>query len=283
MPNIVHYVILDRRPLARYTYLSMLTVLHQVNPTALHIHCLHEPHGEHWQALQRSPYAPRLHVTRVQEPITLFARPPPSKLAHKSDIVRMGVLQRVGGIYLDTDIIVLRSLDPLRNASLSMAMQTSKNFCNGLILAHRDSRFLRAWVEGFRHADFETCWDCHSVEYPSRLVKNMSHEVQVLPIESFYDPSFSKGDIRELFMENDAKPARMQPPYVGITHWDKVPIPYTKYGQHLWHSIPLAARYLRAHTFQHICNSTSMYNAMLRYALRGSPFLTAQCPDLPTS
>ena len=129
----------------------------------------------------------------------------------------MEILQKLGGIYMDTDIIVLRSFDALRNASLTMAMQTNKNFCNGLILAHRDSPFLKAWIEGFREANFETCWDCHSVVYPSKLVKNMTNkgDIQILPIESFYDPSFSRGDIHELFKLNGKKPPRMRPPYIG--------------------------------------------------------------------
>ena len=283
IPNIVHLIVLDKRPLPRYTYLSILTIFNQINPVTLYYHCIHNPHGEFWESLAGSSYSPRIQVTKVKEPISLFSRPPPSKLAHKSDIVRMDILQTMGGIYLDTDIIILRSLDPLRNASLSMGMQTVKNFCNGLILAHKGSPFLRAWLEGFRTADFEKCWDCHSVVYPSQLAKNMSNDVNVLPIESFYDPSFSKGDIHELFMENTRKPPRMRPPYIGMTVWDKVPIPYTKYGQHLWHSIPVATRYLRSHSFRDICNSTSMYNEMLRYALHGSPFLKSHCPLLSLS
>lgn len=283
VPNIVHLIVLDKRPLSRYTYLSILTIFHQINPLALYFHCIHNPHGEFWEALLRSSYASRMQVTKVKQPISLFSIPSPSNLAHKSDIVRMNILQTMGGIYLDTDVIVLRSFDPLRHASLSIGRQTIQNFCNGVIIAHNSSLFLRAWLEGFRTADFEKCWDCHSVVYPSRLAKNMTKDVNVIPIEGFYDPSFSKGDIHELFMENTGKPARMRPPYIGTTVWDMKPIPYTKYGQHLWHSVPVATRYLRAHSFLDICNSTSMYNEMLRYALRGSPFLKTHCPLLPPS
>ena len=228
VPNIVHIIILDKKPLARYTYLSILTIFHQIDPWTLYIHCIHSPHGEYWSMLMESSYAPRIKERKVLEPISIFGKPPPSKLAHKSDIVRMEILQKLGGIYIDTDIIVLRSFDALRNASLTMAMQTNKNLCNGLILAHRDSTFLKAWMEGFRQANFETCWDCHSVVYPSKLMKNMTNkaDLQILPIESFYDPSFSRGDIHELFKTNGKKPPRMRPPYIGMQSYPlSFPIP----------------------------------------------------------
>ena len=130
----------------------------------------------------------------------------------------------MGGIYLDSDVLVLRSFDDLRNTSLVVGLQTDPDvseICNGIILASKDSPFLKAWYNLYRTAKFEECWDCHSVKLPSQLLKTQTHlyanNTRVLPIEAFYDPSFSRSDARELFVENkDPKYIlRLNPPYEG--------------------------------------------------------------------
>jgi len=266
IPNIVHMIKLDDRPLTQYTFLGILTIFSKIKPKILFLHSIYEPHGHFWSLLV-SEYADRLFIMKINEPISIFSHLPKAKdYAHKSDIVRMNILKQMGGIYIDTDIIILKSFDDLRaNQSISLGLQTDKNFCNGVIIAHRTSKFLSKWYDGYKSADFDKCWDCHSVVYPSQLKKNMTNEVNTLPIESFYDPSFGRHDIRELYNENIKKKARVRPPYEG------------KYGQHLWYTSPLAAKFLKAHTLTDICNSTSIYNEMLRFALNDTMFLRKTC------
>jgi hypothetical protein len=247
-----------------------MAVFNKIQPISLYYHCIRTPKDEYWNQL-KGYYGDKLIAAKIQQPISIFSHTPSAKdFAHKSDIVRLNVLKAMGGIYIDTDILVFRSFDGLRNGvSLAMGLQTETgDFCNGVIVARNDSKFLRAWYEGYKTADFAKCWDCHSVKYPSKLAVNMSGEVTILPVESFYDPSFGRNDIRELYSENIGKKPRLQRPYKG------------KFGQHLWHTAPSAPYYLRQHRFQDVCNSTSMYNDMLRYALEGSDWLKKTCPNV---
>ena len=269
IPNIVHMIFLDKRPLQRFAFLGILTVFNKVNPITLFIHCTHAPHGEFWIMIQEMhEIAKRIVIVNVNQPISIFSHTPASNdFAHQSDIVRLNILMNFGGIYIDSDMIVLRSFEDLLNSTFTIGLQTYTNFCNGFIISHRNSRFLRVWYDSYRNVDF-SCWDCQSSQYPSKLWLNMTNEVTALNVESFYDPSFSRQDIHELFQENKFKPARIRSPYSG------------KYGQHLWHSIPIATKYLRLHRFDHVCNSTSIYNEMLRYALHGSEWLIKTCPWL---
>lgn len=199
--------------------------------------------------------------------------------AHTSDILRMNILRSMGGIYLDTDVLVLRSFDELRRAShLTMGLQTFTKMCNGVILSSPSSAFLKDWYDGLYTANFTTCWDCHSIELPSRLwaaqrarsSDNASAplpgpaRINVLPIESFFDPSFSRSDLHELFREQK-KGKRLFAPYSG------------KYAVHLWNRVRVATTYLAAHRLEHICSSDSMYNEMLRFALNGTVFLERLC------
>jgi hypothetical protein len=70
--------------------------------------------------------------------------------------------------------------------------------------------------------------------------------------------------IKELFWEPPKEYIqRVKPPYEG------------KYGQHLWGKISKVP--LSKHTFNMMCNGTSVYNVMLRYALDGTKFFKEIC------
>ena len=59
-----------------------------------------------------------------------------------------------GGVYLDTDMILLRPLDRLLAYPLTMGLVDSHTgMGNALILAQRGSRFLANWYRGYKNFD----------------------------------------------------------------------------------------------------------------------------------
>nr|KAG5692784.1 hypothetical protein BaRGS_009400 [Batillaria attramentaria] len=59
-----------------------------------------------------------------------------------------------GGVYLDTDMILLRPLDPLLDRPLTMGLvDNNTGMGNALILAAKGSIFLRDWYANYRHFD----------------------------------------------------------------------------------------------------------------------------------
>jgi hypothetical protein len=94
--------------------------------------------------------------------------------------------------------------------------------------------------------------------------------MRLLPENAFYDPSYYRPHLKELYQENEPSATlRFKPPYDG------------KYGQHLWHAH--AVRYLQQIKLEHICNSTSMYASMVRFALSESPWLKDHCSNNRTT
>ena len=84
---------------------------------------------------------------------TLHYREPPQQIFnqtimhiyHKGDVAKMQILMEYGGIYLDYDVIVLRSLDELRRFPYTVGKEKGDKFNAGVILAHKDSLFLKLW------------------------------------------------------------------------------------------------------------------------------------------
>lgn len=90
-------------------------------------------------------------------------------------------LQQYGGIYLDIDVLVLESFanHNLLNNDLVLAMEAKptrlidgrgsddemapKGLCNAIIMAKRDSVFLKRWYETYEHKFDDHEWSEHSI------------------------------------------------------------------------------------------------------------------------
>lgn len=63
-------------------------------------HYKHEPTGPWWDLIK-----PHLTLIKTNVPETIYGREV-NHFAHKADLVRLWVLERMGGIYLDIDMYV---------------------------------------------------------------------------------------------------------------------------------------------------------------------------------
>ena len=75
-----------------------------------------------------------------------------------------------GGIYLDPDVLVLRSFDPLRRIPLTLALESAQPvsiISNGIIVCRPGSIFFRLWLDTYRTFDPDG-WAYHSTLVPAR-------------------------------------------------------------------------------------------------------------------
>ena len=85
---------------------------------------------------------------------------------HQSDLVRLHILNRMGGVYLDSDAFVLRDLRRWRRCDFAIgAERDHAKLNNGLMLARNKSAFGRHWWDHLRAWD-GTGWDEHSCVWP---------------------------------------------------------------------------------------------------------------------
>ena len=69
------------------------------------------------------------------------------KWAFASDIARLHVLYNHGGIYLDTDMEVIRSLDPLLNTEMFIGLEDDKHIAAGIIGCSAKNEFIKDSLE----------------------------------------------------------------------------------------------------------------------------------------
>jgi mannosyltransferase OCH1-like enzyme len=81
-------------------------------------------------------------------------RQPDLTLSTKSDLARYHIVAREGGIYLDTDFLILRPLDSLLHSSLFGVYQQPGLVCSGVFGAVRGHPVFSRVFEHLRQADY---------------------------------------------------------------------------------------------------------------------------------
>jgi hypothetical protein len=273
IPNLVHFIIgqgdasevnLDRfGPRLQYrrmeraqsefqliNYLVLLSARRHLQPRQLFVHYSQEPTGYWWL---KAKHDRGLNITVHRIPmITSIYQHTLYHHAHRTDIARLNILDQYGGIYLDFDVLVLRSFARLLNnnqqveAIVAWESSVYQSICNAVILAPKSSIFLRRFIQSYQSFN-GTCWACHSVVLLGQLAQIYSNEVLILPSHAFFTPSWTHID--ELYIYNQ----------YDFQH---------NYACHLWNSY-VGKLYLSNLTLPSILNPSRMttFVRMLRHAV----------------
>ncbi|HEV2395502.1 MAG TPA: glycosyltransferase [Candidatus Sulfotelmatobacter sp.] len=197
-------------------------------------------------------------VERIDGPREVFGNPL-KHAAHRADVIRLEKLLSLGGIYLDADVFVHRSFDPLlgRRMVLGEELVDGKavGLCNAVILAEAQAPFLSRWYSeyrSFRSGGHDNYWDEHSVAIPYQLSKKYPDEVTVLPHYTFFWPTFTEHGIARIF--DSAEPIDTS----------------LAYANHLWES-PAWDRYLKHLTPKRVRNVYSNFHEWARPMVEALP------------
>ncbi|XP_069106476.1 uncharacterized protein [Argopecten irradians] len=128
--------------------LGFLSVHKFQNPCLIMLHGDVIPSGPYWNYLIRN--VPNIIHVRMDQPERTKNNNTLVTIEHRSDLARLIALKEYGGIYLDMDTILLRSLDPLMKYPATMSLEYVTNLSNGLIMAERSSVFIVQWLKQFQ-------------------------------------------------------------------------------------------------------------------------------------
>jgi len=192
IPNVVHMIFgLDPNfghiKFGLTHYLAIMAARMHIDPQFIKWHYRYVPEGIWWECAR-----PLLKMNRVEDIIHVHGKPRPMKVQHKADILRMRIMMEEGGIYLDSDVIALKSFRELRNFSLVMGQEDSNGLCNAVMLGRANTTFIQRWWNEYKHFDPEKQWAYHSVMLPKQLQSQYPDEVTVLSQSAFFTPLWTQ-------------------------------------------------------------------------------------------
>ena len=178
VPNIIHYIWFypqTRCFFKFYQFMSLLSVNIFIKPKQIMFWYDNKPCGKWWnETISR---VTMLILKKLDPPQTIFGQPIRVP-EHRSDVARLNILLKHGGIYLDTDIIALKSWDSLLYYNTTLGIQTKTDLGNAVIIAIRNSKFLQLWKDSYREFN-DNKWMHNSCVVPLRLAKKYPHLIHV--------------------------------------------------------------------------------------------------------
>nr|CAD7260476.1 unnamed protein product [Timema shepardi] len=150
-------------------------------PERLIIHCDTNITGYYWSVLSSLPASnTSLELKYMAKPTHVFGQPL-SSVFHASDVERILLLMEWGGIFLDTDMLVLRSLDTFRHYEMVVGWPPDQFMGTQILIAHKDARFLPMWLDGYRRYH-PTDWYYNAGQWPTeQLLKKQPELVHRVP------------------------------------------------------------------------------------------------------
>ncbi|PHH91777.1 hypothetical protein CDD83_10345 [Cordyceps sp. RAO-2017] len=212
IPNIAHFVSgVDRpEPVSLMLWLSIRAAAANLGPGhEIRLHYVHLSEAGPWWNDVRGLVTLVPHQPGFLDDFAHLS-PPPSKWdpAHKADVLRLQILRAEGGIYLDTDAIILRPLDKLldgyRDVVLAYEGGHRRGLSNAVILAKPGAPFLERWYNSYNRFDARE-WNYHSVILPAKLADQHAAEVCKLPPAAFYWPLWPLRQIDWMHAPLDAR------------------------------------------------------------------------------
>jgi hypothetical protein len=170
------------RPFSFIHFLAVYTAWKVNCPELIYFHHTELPTGIWWDKAR-----PLLKLSQVDPVHEVYGRPVKYK-AHMADVIRLAMLERHGGIYLDLDVISLNPLDPLLENDFVMGIEPGTGLCNAVILTRPGSTFLMRWRSQYRSFDSER-WNFHSVVLPWELARSYPSDIHVADKYAFFYPT----------------------------------------------------------------------------------------------
>lgn len=226
IPPVVHFVQLrkDESSSFHFTFESFLAIYSAylfIQPSVIYIHTDYSPqevvsaaqNGSSWTRKVLTSFPETLRLSRVTAPTQANGHDI-QRVEHKSDFVRLDQLTLHGGIYLDWDVLVLRSLDPLFDSGFKAVVgrQSDATVMNGIILAAKDSAVTRIMKQETPKV-FNGEWVSHSVGLitsVAQAVARIPREVLIMDPGAFAPFTWTQESVNAALErhEGDAAPVR---------------------------------------------------------------------------
>ncbi|XP_076448484.1 uncharacterized protein LOC143285143 [Babylonia areolata] len=196
IPNLSHHVLFGGHEIRSYTFIGILSSVRFLQPCMVMIHADVLPVGSFWDTLVR--LIPHLIHVQRSAPSVIFGHPV-KVIQHSSDIARLEAVKKFGGVYQDTDYILLNPVEDLRNYSVVMGVTIPNvNYCNCIFMGKPAADFLNVWYDSYRTFD-DKAWGNHSTMMPYQIHQERP-ELGFHEVNTFVTPYFK--NMSEQFYEN---------------------------------------------------------------------------------
>ena len=206
IPKIIHFIFGLREdfggmPFSQCHYWSILSAKIINKDYEIVLHYFYEPVNNEWWEKCKSI----IKLNKLKQLPVSVTNHIIEKHAHRSDLLRLDILNEEGGICLDIDTICIKPFDPLLVHENKVVMGIEvfdgiiTGLCNAVIISNKNNIFLQRWKQlcliEFDPRDYNRT----GVKLPWRLYNSFPDDIWVEPPESFFRLTWSEKDFQEMY------------------------------------------------------------------------------------
>ncbi|KAL8619529.1 hypothetical protein ACOMHN_011880 [Nucella lapillus] len=190
VPRIVYFVIFGTYTFKFWHYVSVMAAKRHVTPSALYVIGDAHPVGYWWQRLMKDCRG--VHFIYRPSPSVIGGQPVKFR-HHMSDLVRLQALLLNGGLYLDTDMVMVRDPGPLLTHDITMGLiENGTGMGNAFIAAKRNSDFIREWYAKYSNYSNDQFYK-NSLHVPRDMWHKHPHRLH-MESDRLYRPNWFEAD-----------------------------------------------------------------------------------------
>ena len=125
VPNLVHFIHFDKDKISFIGFICILSAHYNHRPNIIFLHTNVNLHGRYFKTLE-SVIGSRLKIVHKSKPSHVFGQKL-SSVQHSADVARLKILIQYGGIVLDEDVFVVKSLNKFRHFEAAVGWPEDQN------------------------------------------------------------------------------------------------------------------------------------------------------------
>lgn len=223
IPNVVHFNYGLAEQIDDFLFVYYVAVLSCKtinNPDIIYFYYHYEPKGIWWEKTKSL-----VQLVKVEIP-THIGTKVIKKVAHRSDILRLDILYKYGGIYLDIDTICVLPYTHLLSNKFVICEETTESgkkmgLCNAIMMSEPQCEFVKEWLDLYEHIFQPDGWQEASTFLPFALARDYNN-ITILPSNICLLPSWE--NINLIFKDNN----EIQPELMILHYWNQHSISYLK-------------------------------------------------------
>ena len=90
----------------------------------------------------------------------------------------LSAISAYGGVYIDTDQLLLRPLEPLRQYEYTQGYAEERSLGSQVIMSKKNATFLQLWYDTYRY-DYRPIWLHNALLLPANLAKKYPHLIHI--------------------------------------------------------------------------------------------------------
>jgi len=202
VPRIVHFIKSDNDasnfPLL--WYLAVRSAFEKIKPDVIMFHSPVSPSGYWWERSK-----PFLKLTPIHQLPSHIGGKPIGLVAHAADLIRLELLDKYGGVYMDLDVISVNSFDPLFRYPFTVGLEKAVSgyeevASNAVIISRPKEYFLELMARNQASQFYPSdCYACHSVVMLRDLALRYSEIPKVVDYRGFAYPGWEEAAYYSLF------------------------------------------------------------------------------------